>query len=443
MFKNSLKIKSLKLKIPNKVGITIGIDASRAFVEDPAGPEYYSLNIIKSLAKIDKLNSYILYLRPGQSPNFKLPENFTAKQLRWPRLWTQIGLAAEIFRHKPDVLFIPAHTLPLLTHFILPQLPIVVTVHGLEGKFLPQSGNKLSHFYRNWSIGWAVRFATGLIAVSDNTRTDVIQTYHISPDKIKTVHEGVDISRFAPILNFKFSAKGLSTSGGKILNSRPKVDSYKTRNNSFNMLADGETYRVHAEKVLTQIINKDIVDYLLFVGTVQPRKNLIRLLKAYAKILSEHKNVSGFRIPKLIIVGKLGWTYKTILSTYKRYNLQEHCTFLGRVDDETLVELYKGAKIFILPSITEGFGLPVLEAQATGVPVVVSRAGALPEVAGNGAIYINPLSVDDIKNKIYKVLKDEKLRHNLIRKGYDNVNRFTWDNTAYNTLRILEEITSK
>ncbi len=422
----------------SKQGIIIGIDASRAFVDDPAGPEFYSLNLIKSLAKIDRNNSYILYLRPGQKVSFNLPENFTAKQIQFPRLWTQIGLAAEIFRHKPDVLFIPAHTLPLLAHFGFPQLPIVVTVHGLEGKFLPQSGNKLSHFYRNWSIGWAIRYATHLIAVSEDTRTDVVNTYHISTERIEVVHEGVDIEKFKN-----------QNSKGKSFN---KAKYYMTRNNSFDLLPDGEVYRVQAEEVLSQIIAKfrnvspnfekekvSGFDYILFVGTVQPRKNLTRLLTAYSILVKQSEG----KVPHLIIAGKLGWTYKNILNTYKKNKLQQYCTFLGRVEDEVLVALYKGAKAFVLPSITEGFGLPVLEAQAAGVPVIVSKAGALPEVAGDGAVYVNPLSVDDIKDKIAQVLREKSLRHDLITRGYKNVNNFSWDTTARSTLKILEKAATK
>jgi len=362
--------------------ITIGIDASRAFVEDPAGPEYYSWHLIKNLSIIDKENNYILYLRPGQKPDFKLPRNFTFKTINMRYLWTQIGLAFELILHPADILFIPAHTLPLVCKVLLPQMPIVVTVHGLEGKYLPQSGSILAHIYRNWSITWAVRMASNLIAVSEDTRSDVINTYHINSKDITTIHEGVDVEKYR-------NAKKL-----------PKNSQYYSTRK-----------------------------YILFVGTIQPRKNLVKLIKAFSKLSDRGIN--------LVIVGKLGWLYQRVLKAPKKYRVDNRVLFTGRVKDESLVGLYKGAELFCLPSITEGFGLPILEAQAADIPVVSSTGGALPEIAGKGAFYINPTSVESIRDGLEKVLEDFKLRHELVSKGRENVSNFSWIKTADNTLNFL------
>lgn len=367
---------------------TIGIDASRAFVADPAGPEYYSLHLIEGLARLDKKNKYMLYLRPGQKPTFKLPKNFEVKIIGKNRLWTQLFLALELIKNPVDIVLITAHTLPLVTKLLLPHLPIVVTIHGLEGKYLPQSGNFLAHIYRNWSISWAVRFATALIAVSENTRLDVINTYHIEPNTIITIHEGVDIGKYQKM--------------SKELNI---VKDYNTRN------------------------------YILFVGTVQPRKNLIRLIKAFSKL--SNKSI------KLVIVGKLGWLYGGILRAPRNYKVEKRVIFTGRVKDNDLVRLYRRAKVFCLPSITEGFGLPLLEAQASKIPVVCSNGGALPEVAGNGAIFVNPRSVESIKDGLEMVLKNPKVRGSLIEKGWSNVSKYSWSNTADNTLKYLLKVYSE
>lgn len=354
----------------------IGIDASRAFVEDPAGPEYYSLNLIKNIAKIDRNNQYILYLRPGQKPNFKLPQNFKVKTIGLRYLWTQVGLAIETILRPPDVLFIPAHTLPLVTRIFCPRLPIVVTIHGLEGKFLPQSSNFFAHIYRNWSIGWAVRFSTKLIAVSKNTKADIIKTYKTQSKRIQIIHEGIDTKRFKEY---------------------QKVSKYR--------------------------------NYILFVGTVQPRKNLIHLIEAFSKIKSKKY--------RLIIAGKLGWLYEEILAAPKRFKVEDRVHFIGRVRDKNLPGLYKGAKLFVMPSITEGFGLPILEAQAAGVPILSSGKGALPEVAGKGAFFVNPFSVNDIKEGMEKILADKNLREDLVRKGLENVSKFSWKITSHNTVELL------
>lgn len=366
-----------------KTEFVIGIDASRAFVEDPAGPEYYSLNLIKNIAKIDPPVGgqvrYRLYLRPGQKPNFQLPQNFEAKTINLRYLWTQVGLAFETIFDPPDILFIPAHTLPLATRVLRPRLPIVVTIHGLEGKFLPQSGKFLVHFYRNWSISWAVHFATKLIAVSKDTKDDTIKTYKIQSKKIKIIHEGIDTKRFK---------------------SYQKISKYR--------------------------------NYILFVGTVQPRKNLVRLIRAFSQI--KDKKI------KLLIAGRLGWLYEDVVKAPKRFNIENRVVFLGRVEDRDLPDLYKGARLFVLPSLTEGFGLPILEAQAAGAPVVSSGTGALAEVAGNGAFFINPLSVNNIKEGLEKILKDKGLREELVRKGFENVKKFSWEKTAHNTLNFLLEV---
>lgn len=368
----------------------IGIDASRAFVKDPAGPEYYSLNLIENIAKIDPPVArlphgqggqvrYRLYLRPGQKPNFQLPQNFEAKVINLRYLWTQAGLAFETIFNPPDILFIPAHTLPLLTRILRPRTKLVVTIHGLEGKFLPQSGKFLVHFYRNWSISLAVRFADKLIAVSRDTKTDIIKTYKIISKKIKIIYEGIDIKRF--------------------------------KNN--------------------QSVSK-YTNYILFVGTVQPRKNLVRLIEAFSNL--QDKKIT------LLIAGKLGWLYEDIIEAPCRFGVEDRVVFLGRVSDSKLVSLYKEARLFILPSITEGFGLPILEAQAAGIPVVCSRRGALPEVAGNGAFFVNPLSVDNIKRGLEKILRDKGLREELVRNGFENVKKFSWQKTAYNTVKFLLKI---
>lgn len=378
----------------------IGIDASRAFVEDPAGPEYYSLNLVQNIAKIDKLNQYILYTRSGQEPNFKLPHNFRVKRINMRYLWTQLGLAFAVIAEPPDALFIPAHTLPLLVRVFKPRLPIIVTVHGLEGKFLPQSGNFLAHFYRNWSIGWAIRFATKLIAVSEDTKRDVLRSYPLIKNiskKIKIIHEGVDIKRFR-----------------------------QTRNNRQQVTKTKDKYKI-------------LGDYVLFVGTVQPRKNLKRLIKAFSLTIKDGKlkNLS------LVIAGKLGWLYEDIIAAPRRLRIEDKVKFIGRVDDKDLPFLYKGTELFILPSITEGFGLPILEAQASGVPVICSKAGALPEVAGKEALLINPLSVSSIKEGMLKVLGNKTVRDSLIRQRSKNVQNFGWDKTAYNTVKFIEELAPK
>lgn len=371
----------------------IGIDASRGFVENKGGPEYYTYHLIKNISKIDKKNQYILYLYKNQSKliDFYLPPNFSVKEINLPYLWTQVGLAQKAICGNLDLLFVPAHTLPVILRLLKPNLPIVVTIHGLEGRFLPHSGKKYAHIYRNWSITWAIKLATHLICVSNYTKTDILKHYKIKEKKLTVIYEGVDR------IFFKRQSKS------KIL----------------------------------QILSKYGIKkpYILFVGTVQPRKNLIRLIKAYAMLTdTKYSNID------LIIAGKLGWLYQNILKAPKRYQVEDRVKFIGRVQDADLPALYTGAELFVLPSITEGFGLPVLEAQASGCPVVTTAVGAPKEIGGEAVVAVNPFSALSIKEGIVKVLQNPRLRQNLIKKGLKNAQKMTWRATAYNTIKLFSKI---
>jgi glycosyltransferase involved in cell wall biosynthesis len=377
--------------------IVIGIDASRAFVENPAGPEYYSLNIIREMAKVDTVNRYVLYLRPGQKPNFRLPKNFTIRTIPFPFLWTQIGLAVETIFRPPAVIFVPAHTLAVLTRLLRPNLPQIVTIHGLEGKFLPQTGWFLTHIYRNWSITWAIRLAHHLICVSEDTKRDVLATYGAPASVVTTIHEGVDYDRFS-----QESVKDKRVVIKKIMSLRKKYKLAKT--------------------------------YIMFVGTIQPRKNLVRLIRAYARL-----RLQGMTSSDLVIAGKLGWNYEDMLKTPLKAGVEEHVRFIGRVSDRELPSLYKGALMAVFPAITEGFGLPVLEAQAASVPLVLAKAGALPEVSGGAAVFVNPLSVTSIFKGMERILKSRSLAQSLRRRGVLNAKKFTWTKAARSTVGLLVE----
>ena len=398
----------------------IGIDASRAFVSEPTGVEYYSLNLIKNLARIDTVNHYTLYLRPGQKVNFTIPQNFKIKTVNMRYLWTQLGLARELLINPVDLLFVPAHTLPLLNQWVMRRFPVVVTVHGLEGKYLPQSGNYLAHIYRNWSIEWSVRYGDRLIAVSEDTRKDVVKTYQVEASKLRVIHEGVDLNRFSSNKNKAHVRSGYSTS--------------------------------YESKVLQKYGIEG--DYILFVGTIQPRKNLVRLIEAFSLLTDDSTRqpirtdvvrngsktlTSSLRGLKLVIAGGYGWLYEPTTSAPAKYGVEDAVVFTGRVDEDELDSLYRHAKVFVLPSITEGFGLPILEAQAAGVPVVSSTGGALKEVGGNGAFYVDPKSLREIKNGLEKVLTDSVLQKDLIKKGYQNVQGYSWESAAYNTLKYFIE----
>lgn len=174
-------------------------------------------------------------------------------------------------------------------------------------------------------------------------------------------------------------------------------------------------------------------DYILFVGTLQPRKNLVRLIEAFSRL-----NPKPYT---LIIVGKPGWMYEEIYQAPKKFGVEEKVKFLDYVSDEDLPSLYQNARCFVLPSLYEGFGLPVLEAMSYGCPVVTSNTSSLPEAGGEAAIYVDPESVESIKEGILKVLNfTPRARQDLIKKGYDQVKKFSWEKCARETLKVLEEV---
>jgi glycosyltransferase involved in cell wall biosynthesis len=172
--------------------------------------------------------------------------------------------------------------------------------------------------------------------------------------------------------------------------------------------------------------------YLLFVGTLEPRKNLTTLLHAYAMLRAEG---CGEDL-KLVVAGRMGWLYDDIFTTVKTLALGEEVIFTGFVCDDDLPDLYRGASMFVFPSLYEGFGLPILEAMASGVPVVTSNTASMPEVAGDAAILVEPRDPRAIAEAMAQVLAEDKLRDTLTRKGIERARRFTWGAVAQKTLEL-------
>jgi len=342
----------------------IGFDASRVFVGQATGTENYSLNLLRALSKIDWKNRYRVYLRESQSgkskwEDFRLPNNFELKIIRPRRFWTQVGLALETWRNPVDLLFIPAHTLPILRRrrigisnfkFQISNWPkAVVTIHDLGVEFLPGYHQFPQRYYLDFASKYACRHADAIIAVSAATKADIVKRYRTSPKKVFVVYEGVDTAFFRP--QSRVPAKGGFISGGGVQSVKSK---YKIED-----------------------------PYILFVGTVQPRKNLRMLIKAFSllvhssqftvdgEVKSVNRELTTVNL-QLVIAGKLGWDYKEILDAPKKFGVEKQIKFLRYVDREDLPTLYSGARVFAFPSLFEGFGLPILEALSCGCPVVAS-----------------------------------------------------------------------
>lgn len=365
--------------------MNIGIDGSRINTKNMTGVDGYTFNLVKSIEKVDSENKYIIYFSKVPQYYEIGHKNVSTRVIPMTRFWTQIRLAFECLIRPPEILFVPAHTMPLIRW---PKLKTIVTIHDLGAEFLAEYHQFPQKIYLNWATEYVAKYATHIIAVSKSTKQDLIKQFKVNPKRITVIHEGVKREIYFP---------------------QPK----------------DRVELVKKEFGLTK-------PYLLFVGTVQPRKNLIRLIEAFSKLKSQNLD--------LVIAGKPGWLFEEIYAGPKKFGVEERVKFLGFVPDEKIPALYSGAEIFVYPSLYEGFGLPILEAMACGTPVLTSNTTSMPEVSGGNAHLVNPEKVSEIKSGIENLLRSSAKREQLSRKGLDWVKNFTWEKTARETIAVFEKV---
>jgi glycosyltransferase involved in cell wall biosynthesis len=365
----------------------VGIDASRAVVARRTGTENYSLHLIRGLLALDEAHRYRLYFNQPPTPDlFDLRAE--RRVLPFPRLWTHVALSREMLSSPPDLLFVPSHVLPL----IHPRCS-VATVHDLGFHYYPEAHTLFQNLYLRWSTRHNARASALVLADSLATQRDLIHYYGLSAAKISVVYPGRD-ETLVPV-------------------TKP-----------------AELAAIRARYDLQQ-------PYLLYVGTLHPRKNLVCLVQAYAQLLSQPAGRATD--PLLVLAGQKGWLYREISDEVRRLGLGERVRFTGFVPEQDLAALLSGALAFVFPSLYEGFGLPVLEAMACGTPVVCSQASSLPEVAGDAALLIDPLDTETLAAALVRVAGDEALRRELVQRGFRQARRFSWQRCARETLNALEE----
>lgn len=366
----------------------IGLEAERANLPQKTGVEVYAAKLIEKLAEQDRINTYVLYFRTQpQDWFYKLPPNFKIKIMPFPKFWTQIRLSWEMVWHKVDVLVILASALP----FWHPKNS-VVTVHDIAFEFFPEAFPPFMRNYLKWSTRFAVRRAAKVIAVSESTKKDLVKYYQIAPEKIEVIHLGFDGRGFRPTVYAE---------------TQPVLDKF------------GLIYQ----------------KYVLFIGTMQPRKNIIRLVDAFIKLKNDNHIEE-----KLVVVGKKGWLWQPIERKLKASGLSNEVVVLDYLDQTDLQAVLAGASLLTLPALYEGFGLPPLEAMASGVPVVVSNISSLPEVVGDAGRLVNPNSADSIAEGLLEVLQDKELKERMIKKGLNRARDFSWEKTAKETVKLLESL---
>jgi len=363
----------------------IGIDGSRAFVKEKTGIEEYSYQVIKNLRGKLKKHQVIVFLRKNQSIDFSLPQNWKVKILSIPRFWTQLGLSWEVFFQKIEILFISAHTVP----FFHPEKTVVV-VHGLEFETFPEGYSAWEKFYMHLSVKKSCHWAEKIVAVSQNTKKDLERIYKIPPKKIRVIYEGI----------------------------REEIFSFKEKLE--------EEKKEHFPK------KEKKEKYLFFVGRLEKRKNVFVILDTFEILKEEYK------IPhKLFLAGGPGFGYEEIMRKIQNSKFKKDIHILGFINNEKKWSLMANCEIFFWPSFYEGFGLPILEAQALGTPILTSNLSSLPEISGQGACFTDPNEPVAMAKIIQLILQDEEMRKDLLRKGYENIERFSWEKCSQEIAEIL------
>jgi glycosyltransferase involved in cell wall biosynthesis len=390
----------------------IGIDASRAFLENRTGIEEYAYQVIKNLTVVLHDQQVVLYMRNHKEAKppigdlasevlgFELPKNWKIKVIKWPFFWTQAGLSLEMLLHPVEVLFIPAHTVPLIH-----SRKTIVTIHGLEYEFCPKAYSLWERIYMRASIKKSCLWASKIISVSENTKKDLMKLYRVPVEKIQVVYEGYDRER-----NFQFPISNFQK------NTKYKIQDTK---------------------------------YILFLGRIEERKNISNIIKAF-EILKEKYKIEH----KLVLAGKPGFGFDKIQNKIQTSRYNNQIISLGFVSEQEKWELLKNAEVFVFPTQYEGFGIPILEAQSVGCPVVASNNSSIPEVVclkvqpsehrrlnlpEFSALLVDPQSPAEIAEAIFKIISNQTIKKDLIEKGLENVKRFSWEKCAREVAVILEK----
>ncbi|MBC7872320.1 MAG: glycosyltransferase family 4 protein [Chitinophagaceae bacterium] len=353
----------------------IAIDASRTTAAHITGTENYAIELIRAIIRHNTADEITLYFRDTPpSDLFPFSERVIVKTIPFRRIWTHVRFAAALWRDRPDVVFVPAHTLP----FFFPGKAIV-TVHDLGYKIFPQAHPPRSRWYLDLTTRYSAHRAAVVLADSQATAEDLMRFYGTASDKIRVVYPGVH----APVI-------------GDIPAMRRKY---------------GLPER-----------------YFLFIGTLQPRKNIERIVAAYARW--REKNPSEDM--KLVLAGAKGWLYDEAWTADV-----PGVIFPGYIDDADKGALIAGAQALVFPTLYEGFGFPVVEAMHCGTPVIASVTSSLPELVGEAGLLVDPLDVEAIASAMDKLVAQDDLHMTLRAKGRVQAAKFTWDGAGESVLEIL------
>ncbi len=352
-----------------------------------AGVSHYVESLLAALGALDTDDRYTVYTTRGLgAATLGLPANFTVRPSLLPTINPRIRIPWEQFLAPPllrlggaDVYHGVLNVVPLAC-----PVPSVVTIHDLSAFLFPQTFRRINRSYTRWAIKVAARRSARILAVSQFTKDEIVRWLGVAPERIVVTHNAAD-ARFAPP-------------------SAAELAAFRARAS----LPD---------------------QFILFLGTLEPRKNIATLLTAYAQI------AATTQVP-LLIAGAKGWLYEPVLAQIERLGLGEKIRLVGYIPQEDQPLWYAAATAFVFPSLYEGFGMPPLEAMACGAPTIVSRSSSLPEVVGDAALLCDPHDPEDFADALHRVLTDAVLRDDLRRRGIERATHFSWDETARRTLQV-------
>lgn len=358
------------------------------------GNESYITNLIESIAEIDSVNRYTLYVtKPEATKRFgnRWP-NFTLRMTlpHTPLVRVPLTLSAELRRHPVDLLHVQFTAPPFC------PCPVVASIHDLSFEHLPQTFKHRSRLQLRLTVRQTARKAARILALSEYSRNDIIETYGIEPARVSVTPPAAP-GHFAPVTD--------------------AIELTRVRRN----------YGIEGE-------------YILSVGSIQPRKNLARLIAAYAGLRRLRPQA---KLPQLVLVGKKAWLYHETLRAAEEHGLTDGTIFTGYVPEADLPALYSGARCFIYPSYFEGFGLPVLEAMQCGTPVIAGNRTSLPEVVGDAGLLVDPFDEKALASAIARVIENSDLAAELSVKGLQRARDFSWRKTARLTLAVYEQVVGR
>ncbi len=348
-----------------------------------SGFGFYVKNLVENLKKIDTQNEYFL-IDSGKEKDLRTYERI------W---WDQVGFVKKAKKVKADIIHKTCFSVPRFGKF-----KKVVTIHDIIPLIYPENFSRASRFYFTKLMPWSYKFADYYITISESAKKDLVEKLGLDSNKIKVIYEAAG-DEF------------------KVITDLNKIEQVKKR------------YKISG-------------DYILNVGTLEPRKNLEFFVKVFADVVKDIRKFgnSGIGDLKLVVAGKKGWRYENLFREIENLGIKDKVIFTNYVDDLDLPYLYNGAKLFAFPSIYEGFGLPILEAMKCGVPVISSNSSSLPEVVSNAGILLDPENKELWIKNIIDVLNNGEKQIMMKADGLKQASNFSWEKCARETLSVYESL---